>query len=125
VVARFWDANFEWFVHAPLAEKSGIAREVIDAIALRNQPAFAREDEQCVWEVATQLLTTGQVQDDVFERAKSVLGIPVLVELSGLIGYYSLGAFTLNLFRIDPPAGEGPLLPSTGPTSDPRSLEQP
>jgi 4-carboxymuconolactone decarboxylase len=125
IVARFWDANFEWFVHAPLAEKSGVAKQVLNAIAQRNRPRFDSEDEECVWQVTTQMLATGQVQDGAFERAKDVLGVPVLVELSGLIGYYSLGAFTLNLFRIEPPAGEGPLLPSSEFSAHPRTPSQP
>lgn len=116
-VGRHWDADFEWYVHAPLAEKAGVAREVIDAIAVRATPAFTREDERAVWQVVTTLLEQRRVPQVLFEDAERILGRPALVELSGLVGYYSLGAFTLHLFEVEPPPGAGPRLPLLPPAT--------
>lgn len=111
VVARHWHAQYEWFVHAPLALKAGIAPAVVDAIGSGRPPAFEQADEACVWQVCTGLLQDRHVPAQAYARAVEVLGEARLVELTGLIGYYSLGAFTLNLFEIEPPPGEEPRLP--------------
>src|SRR5688572_23689031 len=43
VVARHWSAQFEWYVHAPLALKAGIAPAVVDAIANDRPPIFEQD----------------------------------------------------------------------------------
>ena len=38
-------------------------------------------------------------------RAVEVLGLPALVDLIGIVGYYNLVSLTLNAFQIPPPDG--------------------
>lgn len=49
------------------------------------------------------LLHSGNISDELYERAKRVLGSgqdEVLVEITSIIGYYTFAAYTLNVFRI-------------------------
>jgi 4-carboxymuconolactone decarboxylase len=52
-------------------------------------------------------LQTNRVDDDGFAAAAVLFGLPVLVEVVGVLGYYALVAMTLNAFDMDV-AGDGP-----------------
>ena len=46
--ARFWRAQYEWYAHAPLAEKAGVPHAAVEAIRRGEAPTFARQDEALV-----------------------------------------------------------------------------
>jgi 4-carboxymuconolactone decarboxylase len=46
------------------------------------------------------LRTSGRVADETYEAARRALGEPAVVELTAIVGYYTLVAYTLNVFRI-------------------------
>lgn len=99
ICARRWRADFEWQVHAPIALRAGVAGETIDAIRTGKAPAFAAADEAAVRAFATALLETSRVPDSAYSAALAALGEQALVDLTGLVGYYTLVAFTLNAFE--------------------------
>ena len=109
VVARRWAARYEWAVHAVEAAKAGVAAEVIAAIGAGRPPDLAGQDDQVVVDVATELVTAGRLADTTFARADAALGRQGLVELVGLVGYYTLVAMTLNAFEVPAPEGAPPL----------------
>src|ERR1700739_2043658 len=43
--ARFWRAQYEWYAHAPLAEKAGVPAAAIEAIRSGGLPRFEQKDE--------------------------------------------------------------------------------
>ena len=55
-------------------------------------------------------MTGGRLADATFARAEATLGRQGLVELVGLVGYYTLVAMTLNAFEVPAPEG-APRLP--------------
>jgi 4-carboxymuconolactone decarboxylase len=102
----FWKANYEWFAHAPLAIKAGIDRAAIEAIRTGATPTFEKVDEQAIYDFVTELVRTKRVSAGVFERAKAALGETGVIDLVGIIGYYSLVSVTLNAFEMPLPDGE-------------------
>lgn len=110
VVARRWACAYEWATHAGEAARAGIAAEVIDAISRGATPAVGEADARMVVAVAVELARDGRVTDATFAAADTVLGRVALVELVGLIGYYTMVAFTLNAFDVPVPDG-APRLP--------------
>jgi 4-carboxymuconolactone decarboxylase len=46
------------------------------------------------------------VSDRNYKRVQSLLGDTAVVELVGILGYYSLISMTLNVFRMLPPDNE-------------------
>jgi 4-carboxymuconolactone decarboxylase len=112
IVARYWDCDFEWHQHAAIALRSDLPAAVIEAIRLR-QPPPVRDDEQVIYEFTRDLLQRHRVEDALYERAKSYLGMIGVVELTGLIGYYTLIALTLNAHEVPLPAGVQPPLSGT------------
>ncbi|MEA2930907.1 MAG: 4-carboxymuconolactone decarboxylase [Hyphomicrobiales bacterium] len=106
VTGAFWKANFEWFAHAPMAIKAGIDPAAIEAIRTGATPKFTKSDEQVVYDFATELVRTKRVSNETFERAKTELGQTSVIDMVGIIGYYSLVSVTLNAFELPLPDGE-------------------
>jgi 4-carboxymuconolactone decarboxylase len=103
VVARHWTSQYEWAVHRGEALKAGLAEELIEAIAARKQPVFSDEKEQVVYDFAVSLLKTNTVPDVAYQAAVAAIGEQSVVELVGVLGYYTLVSMTLNAFEIEPP----------------------
>lgn len=106
VVARRWKAQYEWFAHAPIAAKEGIAPEVIEAIRLQRPPVFAKDDQRVLFEFVEELLRTGFVSDTRYAAAQTLLGVNGIVDLLGFVGQYNSVALILNAFEIGIPEGE-------------------
>ena len=105
VTARYWTAQFEWQAHARLARQAGLAEEVIAAIAERRTPSFTDPDEQLVYDFCNTFYRSHGVDDGLFEKVKRRFGERGLVDLTGLIGYYSFVSVTLNVFEVPVPPG--------------------
>jgi 4-carboxymuconolactone decarboxylase len=105
-VGARWKAEFEWWAHARMARKHGVADEVVDAIGRGDDPPFEADDERVVYTVARQLTAGGQLGQDAFAAAQRLLGDAGVVELVSLCGYYTLVSFLLNAFTVPLPPGE-------------------
>lgn len=108
VTGAFWAAGFEWAVHAPIAARAGLDPAAIEAIRRGEAPAFAAEDERLVHDFALALHRDHRVPDALYARAQAVLGTQALVELVGLLGYYTLISMTINAFDVPLPEGAEP-----------------
>ena len=106
ITGAFWKANYEWFAHAPMAIKAGIDPAAIEAIRVGSTPKLTKSDEQTVYDFATELVRNKRVSSATFERAKKELGLTSVIDLVGIIGYYSLVSVTLNAFEMPLPEGE-------------------
>jgi 4-carboxymuconolactone decarboxylase len=114
VIARLWRAQYEWFVHAPIAQKAGVSAQTIKDLRAGRTPASAKKDERALYDLISELHKTKRVSDKNYKRVHALLGDAGMVELSGILGYYTLVAMTLNVFRVPLPAGEA--LPFTEPS---------
>ncbi len=106
ITGAFWKANYEWFAHAPLAIKAGIDPAAIEAIRTGTTPKFVKADEQAIYDFARELVTTRRVSDATFARANKELGETAVIDMVGIIGYYSLVSVTLNAYEMPLPEGE-------------------
>lgn len=110
VTARAWDCQLEWTLHEPIATDTGLAPELIEAVRLGQYPEFERDDEQTVYDYVAELVYNRFVQERTFSAALGLLGDGGVVELTGLIGYYSMVAMSLNAFQVPLPKGTKPTL---------------
>ena len=106
ITGAFWKADYEWFAHAPLAIKAGIDPAAIEAIRTGTTPKFVKADEQAIYDFARELVTTRRVSDATFARANKELGETAVIDMVGIIGYYSLVSVTLNAYEMPLPEGE-------------------
>ena len=112
VTARHWTAQYEWFAHKRIALKAGIAAEVIDAIARRAEPKLDDPKARAVYAFSKAMHETHHVPPALYAEATRQLGNRGVVELVGMLGYYTLISMTLNAFEIGLPEGERPELES-------------
>lgn len=105
ITARLWTQNFEWYAHEPIAEKAGLKREIIDAIADGRRPTAMAEDEAVIYDFLDELSRTRQVSDATYGRALKTFGERGIIDLVGIHGYYSLLAMILNVSQAPVPEG--------------------
>lgn len=110
LIARFWDQQVEWAIHAPIALDAGIGREVVDAIAQGRRPDTMSDDEALVHDFSTELNVQRTVSDTTFDRARGRFGEHGVVDLLGLNGYYTFLAMVMNgACTATPPSSAAPL----------------
>jgi 4-carboxymuconolactone decarboxylase len=102
--ARLWRAQYEWFAHAPMAEKAGVKPKTIADLRAGREPKSAPKDERAIYAFVRELYKTSRVSDRTYKRVHAFLGDGGTVELVGILGYYALISMTLNVFRMMPPA---------------------
>lgn len=112
LVARAWTQDFEWDVHAPIAEQEGLSRVVIDAIADGRRPDQADAGEAIVYDFFTELQRTHAVSDATYAAALDAFGETGVIDLVGIIGYYSTLAMIMNVARTPLPDGRPAALSS-------------
>ena len=102
--ARLWRAQYEWFAHAPIAERNGVKPKTIQALRAGRAPKSAPKDERAIYDFIQEFYKTKRVSDRTYKRVHAFLGDAATVELVGILGYYVMISMTLNVFRMIPPA---------------------
>ncbi len=110
ITAREWDCDYVFQAHAPHALKGGLDQKVIDALARDERPVFSQADEEAIYEYCTELFRKHAVSDRNYARALELFGVPGVVELTALIGYYGMVAMTVLAHEMPLPAGVKPPL---------------
>jgi len=114
VTARHWGSQLEWQQHAPAALKGGLSPAVIEALRCGRHPQFANVDEEALYDYCMELHEKHSVNEDTYQHALDAFGVLGVVDLTALIGYYSMVAMTLIAHEIPLPAGAKPELPPRG-----------
>lgn len=109
IVARHWSAQYEWFAHESRAREAGVPADVIEAIRHRRKPEFRGDDERAIYDVVTELNESRTLSAPTYERAVSVLGLDLMIELITGAGFYTMVAMMLNAFDAPVPGGQRPL----------------
>lgn len=105
VTARIFRSEYEWHAHKAHALDAGLDPSVVEAIRTGAEPDFASDEERTVYELTRAVHLDRQVDDALYQRGIDVLGTERMVDLVGLLGYYTLISLTINVFRI-PPMGD-------------------
>ena len=110
VTARHWSQAVEWAIHAPIAEREGIAPATIEAIAGGQRPAAMSEDEAVVYDLCSELQRTQAVSDEHWNAAVARFGEQGTIDLIGITGYYSLLSMVMNAAHTPAPSSSAPPL---------------
>ena len=105
VTAQHWKAQYEWVMHAPMAEKQGVKPQTIRDIQAGRAPKSAPRDEMAIYAFAKELYAKRRVSTATYNRVRKLLGDAGTVELVGILGYYAMVSMTLNTFRAPLPEG--------------------
>lgn len=107
VTGRVFGSEYEWQIHKGHALKAGLSPEIIEAIRCNRRPVFTDQAEEVVHDVAMSAHQTRNVDQALYAKAVAVLGEAALVDLVGMLGYYTLISLTINIFQV-PPMGDNP-----------------
>ena len=110
VTGRRWNSQLEFLIHAEAALAAGLDPACIEAIRLGKAPTFIDEAEAEVYEFARLLQQTGTVEGPVHAAVTKRWGAKGVVELTGVIGYYTMVSMTLNAHEIPIPTDAKPPL---------------
>lgn len=112
VVSRQWSQQFEWFTHVPLALKAGTGQAAIDALGEGARPSTMCAEEAIAYDFACELTAHRGVCDETYNKALEAFGERGLIDLIGILGYFTWIAMVLNVAHTPPETEpEGPRLP--------------
>ena len=111
VTGRACQSPFEWHAHRIEGEKAGIEATIIEALLAQAEPPGMSQDDEIVWRYAVELNRHKSVSDATYAAALARFGERTVVELTALIGYYTMVAMTLNCHEIPLPEGVAPAFP--------------
>lgn len=104
-VARWWDQQFEWTYHHPLALEAGLDPAISEAIAEDRRPEGMDAAAAVVWDLLDELHRTRRVSDETYGRALAEVGEVGVVEVVATAGYYTTLATVMNTARTPAPGG--------------------
>lgn len=106
IIGRQWRSQVEWFAHAPLAIKAGLAPEIVADLKAQKRPDNMKPDEAVVFDFVTELSTSHKVTDATFARARQLLSEQQIVDLTTISGTYVTVAMLLAMAEEGVPAGK-------------------
>jgi 4-carboxymuconolactone decarboxylase len=111
VTGRACQSPFEWYAHRVEAEKAGVETSIIEALLAQRWPEGLSPDDTSVLRFADELNRFRSVSDATYADALARFGERTVVELTALVGYYTMVAMTLNAHEIPLPEGVQPAFP--------------
>ena len=102
------------FRSEPQARAAGVPEAIIEAIRTNATPRFEKTDEAIVYEVSLTLNHTRKIPDKLYNEALKILGEARLIDLIGVLGYYTLISMTINAFEVEQPADAPKPMEQTG-----------
>jgi len=105
VTGRHCHAQLEWHIHEQMALKAGLPPEVIADVHAGRRPSSLDADGLAVFDYADELNRRKTVGEENYRRVLARWHEVGVVELTALIGYYTMVAMTLNSHEFPLPAG--------------------
>jgi 4-carboxymuconolactone decarboxylase len=98
LTARSRACSFVWNAHKAEAIKGGLDPQAIEVIGQGGVPVLEDAALRIAHDYVVALLGTNRVPAALHREAAAALGETGVVELVGVVGYYSLVALTVNAF---------------------------
>ena len=100
LIARIWGSGYEWKVHSKIAIDAGVDQDVIQSISLGKKPSLMNEEQQAIYEFTMTLNKYKKISDDLYNETYRILGKDRIIDLVGILGYYTLISMTINVFGV-------------------------
>lgn len=96
-----WMAAYGTYEHEKIGEKLGhLPPETVERLIADLPVAFDDARQQVVYEIASALVKPRIVPVGLYKRAKAALGDAGIVDMSVLIGWFTMVSATLNAFDV-------------------------
>jgi 4-carboxymuconolactone decarboxylase len=107
--AREKEALYVWSAQVNAGRRAGVREEAITAIRDRTDPSKLQPDEAPIVSYVQQIFRKNRVDQQTFDALKDKYGVPWLVEMTALVGYYAMLGGVVNAFELPAPADGEPL----------------
>ena len=101
ITASHWHADYEFSVHIPEARTAGLSEETIAAVREGRVPRLDDPDSKLIYDLATTFYANREIPDALFNDAVARFSRPRVVEFFGVLGYYSMLAVFMRVFRVE------------------------
>lgn len=105
-VSRQLNAAYEWVKHAPPARAAGLPEKVIEAVRTGREEQELTGDQKAVLDAARCVLERRSIPQALQDGLAARLGLPGLIELVVLCGFYQMIAGVIFAFDVPLPEGE-------------------
>ncbi len=105
ITGQFWQAQFEWYAHEPMARDASVPEDIIQAIKRGQTPPLNDDVDAACYHLINELHQQHKVNPNTFAEAVKHFGEQGVAELINLAGYYTMVSMTLNTFEVDLPEG--------------------
>lgn len=99
--------QLEWHLHARAAAEAGLEPKIMEAIR-RGQRPEAEDEALAIYDFTVELHDAKAASDATYGRVLDRWGVVGVVELTALVGYYTMVAMTLNNHEVPLPPGVEP-----------------
>jgi 4-carboxymuconolactone decarboxylase len=96
VVAHRWSSAYAGDAHEPIALREGVPADVVRLVRAGGDVAALPDPYRTVATYARELATDGRGSDHAFAAVVDQLGASAAIELTVLVGFYSLISMSLN-----------------------------
>ncbi|QKG58596.1 carboxymuconolactone decarboxylase family protein [Hymenobacter sp. BRD128] len=103
-VGAAWQAAYELYAHAAVAEKAGFDEATIRALVAGQKPTGLAPEESVAFDVTQRLTARHQIDTELYERAIVTFGEKGMVDMIYLAGHYMTISGLLNTFTVPAPA---------------------
>ena len=108
VTAERCGCQLEWHLHVGFARNAGVPQDIIDDIYGGRSPQNAKADDKAVYDFTAELHDLRRVRPETYQKILDRWGVIGTVELTALVGYYTMVAMTLNAHEFPLPEGVPP-----------------
>ncbi len=109
--AREVDSQYVWTQHEDNAEVAGLENEIIEIVKHRRSPAGLADAETTIIEFGRDVFGGEKLSAETFANALELFGEQGVMNLAGLMGYYSFVAITVKTFDVQLAQDQERLLP--------------
>ena len=104
LAGRYWNSQFEWAYHYPLALQAGISAAVLSDLSNGKEPAGMSNDESLIYRFDAELRRDKALSDTTYAKALARFGERGVMDIVAVEGYYDVVCMTLNVAEVPVPA---------------------
>ena len=104
-VGAVWKSAYELYANTAVAEKAGLERETVEALAAGRTPEELSDEQRVAHEFARSLCAGHQIAPELYARAEETFGRAGIVDLVHLTSLYMGTSALLNAFAVPVPSG--------------------
>ncbi len=105
--------QYAWNSHSKKAIQAGLKVSTVEAISEGRRPAAMAEDEQILYDFLTEVIANKSASDPTYAKTVAQFGESGLIDILGIVGYYTMLGMIMNVTRTAPRDGKPlPLTPT-------------